>query len=71
MRLKPRYSKYELEILLACIKPVECWTAQEHKAWLQAKVGFRHFIEPNVTPIERYQPMPLPTYSDPRQKPAA
>jgi hypothetical protein len=52
-KLTPRYTKYELETSLMCIKPVERWTAAEHKAWAKDCTGFRHFTASNITPIER------------------
>ncbi len=55
-KLSPRYSKYELETLLACIKPFECWTAPERRRWAQTQTGFRHFAATNITPIEHYWP---------------
>lgn len=55
-KLAHRYNKYELEILLACIKPVERWTTSERAAWLKGQVGFRHYSAGNITPIEHYRP---------------
>jgi hypothetical protein len=62
-KLNRRYSKCELEILLASIKPFEEWSQSERAGWLRQQVGFRHFIAPNITPIEHYQPKPPPAYS--------
>ena len=70
-KLSRRYDPHKFETLVACIKPVERWTAQEKKMWARDQVGFRHFITPNVTPIEHFMPKPLATYPEPQQKPAA
>jgi hypothetical protein len=76
MKLKQRYSKYELVTLLECIKPYERWTKDELKAWARdgSCSGFRHFIAANITPIERYRPKPSPVQASaarPQRKPAA
>lgn len=73
-KLNARYTKYELATLLMCIKPVERWTVDEHRSWAQTGTGFRHFLAPNVTPIEHYRPAPPLTYNPaarPSHKPAA
>lgn len=73
-KLKPRYTTAEKSTLTMLIKPVERWTTEEHKGWAQTGTGFRHFIAPNVTPIEHFQPKPQLTYNptaQPTKKPAA
>jgi hypothetical protein len=73
-KLKPRYTAAEKATLLMCIKPVERWTTEEHKVWAQTGSGFRHFITPNITPIEHYRPKPSLTHkptAHPHHKPAA
>ena len=57
-KLQRRYTPLEFETLVACIKPVERWTRQEHRAWEIEQTGFRHFAAGNVTPIEHYWPKP-------------
>ena len=66
-KLNPRYNKYELATLLVCIKPVERWTRSELRAYSRDgdRGGFRHFFAPNITPIERYRPKPLPVQTAP------
>ena len=62
-KLKSRYDHLEFETLTACIKPVERWTAEEHRGWAQTGSGFRHFLAANVIPIEHFRPKPRPVYS--------
>jgi hypothetical protein len=62
VKLARRYDRYEFETLTTCIKPVECWTAAEHRGWAQTGSGFRHFLAANVTPIEHYRPKPRAEY---------
>jgi hypothetical protein len=70
-KLTPRYTKYELEILLMCIMPWEDVPKRERDHW--DGEGFRHFRAPNITPIEHFMPKPPPRqYSPaPLPKPAA
>jgi hypothetical protein len=68
-KLTPRYTTYELEILLMCIKPWEDVPKRDRDRWNGE--GFRHFRSPNITPIEHFMPKPLTTYCGPQQKPAA
>jgi hypothetical protein len=75
-KLEPRYTKYELATLSACIKPCERWSRDELEAWARdgSCSGFRHFIAPNIVPLERYRPKPRPEYNPapwPNTKPAA
>ena len=60
-KLTRRYDPYEFETLVMCIKPVERWTAAEHKAWVKTQTGFRHFQASNVVPIEHFIPKSLAT----------
>ena len=64
-KLMPRYTPAEKVVLLTCIKPFERWTAQEHRIWAQTGTGFRHFLAPNITPIEHYRPKEQPTKRSP------
>ncbi len=58
-KLTPRYPPEEKARLLACMKPVERWTKYEQQLWARSHYGFRHFVAPNVTPIEHYRPQPI------------
>ena len=58
-KLAPRYAPEEKARLLACMKPVERWTKYEQQLWARSHYGFRHFVAPNVTPIEHYRPEPI------------
>ncbi len=49
--LPRRYAEQEFASMKACIKPVERWTAHEHKAWTANQGGFRHFDASNITPL--------------------
>ena len=74
-RLQPRYTPAEKAVLLMCIRPVERWTADERRTWVRTGTGFRHFIAPNITPIEHYRPKEQvasqPAAPAPKSKPAA
>jgi hypothetical protein len=58
-KLTQRYSPEEKARLLTCLKPVERWTKYEQQLWARSHHGFRHFVAPNVTPIEHYRPEPI------------
>jgi hypothetical protein len=68
-KLTPLYTKYELEILLMCMKPWEDVLKRDRERWNGQ--GFRHFRSPNITPIEHYWPKPRAGYPPPQRKPAA
>jgi hypothetical protein len=55
-KLTPRYQPEEKARLVACLKPVERWSKSEQRQWSRSHYGFRHFVSPNVTPIEHYKP---------------
>lgn len=58
-KLTPRYSPEELARLSALLKPVEKWTANEHRLWDRSQYGFRHFLAANIVPIEHFKPEPI------------
>ena len=71
MPLTPRYTKYELEILVACI-----YSEERRHLFTTAKwggAGFRHFLDPKIVCLEHYRPKPRPQHNParPHQKPAA
>jgi hypothetical protein len=55
------------------MKPVERWTKYEQQLWARDQFGFRHFMAPNITPIEHYRPEPptigFEAYDNPRPRP--
>jgi hypothetical protein len=59
VKLTLRYTPEEKARLLVCMKPVERWTKYEQQLWARSQFGFRHFVAPNVTPIEHYRPEPI------------
>ena len=68
-KLTPRYTKYELATLLACIAPEE----DRHKftAAKWSGEGFRHFRNPKVVCLEHFRPKSRPASAIRGQKPAA
>jgi hypothetical protein len=68
-KLKPRYDRFELETLVACVYPEEDRALHTSKPW--DGEGFRHFRDSKIVCIEHFWPKPLTTYSSPRLKPAA
>jgi hypothetical protein len=57
-KLTPRHSPEETARLSALLKPVEKWTANEHRLWGRSQYGFRHFLAANIVPIEHFMPEP-------------
>jgi hypothetical protein len=55
-KLVQRYTPEEMTRLTICMKPVEKWSRFDREMWAQSHYGFRHFIAPNVVPIEHFMP---------------
>jgi hypothetical protein len=73
-KLTPRYSKQELERLIALICPVERNHEFGYGPWKGE--GFRHYLDPKIICIEHYMPKNKPILpgalpSSPGRKPAA
>ena len=71
-KLKPRYTKYELETLRMCIYPEERRPMFTREKWNGE--GFRHYLDPNVLCIEHWMTKDKPilpgALSRSRRKPA-
>jgi hypothetical protein len=59
MKLTPRYSRQELEILTGLIHPEEHRHEFTNESWNGE--GFRHYLNPRVTCLEHYMPRDKPT----------
>jgi hypothetical protein len=72
-KLKPRYTRLELETLVACIYPEERRSQFTREKWNGE--GFRHYLDSKIVCIEHFMPKDKPilpgALSKPRRKPAA
>jgi hypothetical protein len=57
-KLRPRYTRLELETLVACIYPEERRRQFTKAKWNGA--GFRHYLNPKIVCIEHFMPKGKP-----------